>query len=233
MATVVPVKQGAEARLLDIDFGGRPAFAKQRFKKAYRHPVLDERLTARRVTQEARTMLRLRRAGIDAPALFLLDTANSIIYVERIEGDTVRDVLRGGVDDAQFEAIARAIGADLAKIHDMDLIHGDLTTSNMMLRHGTRKLVWIDFGLSYTSTLAEDKGVDLYVLERAIQSTHPNQAKAMVRHAGRAWRGTLLTPWNKFDGIIRQYTADSKNAQPVIRKFEEVRLRGRKRTAFG
>ena len=32
----------------------------------------------------------------------------------------------------------------------------------------------IDFGLSYVSTLAEDKAVDLYVLERAFASTHPD-----------------------------------------------------------
>ena len=32
--------------------------------------------------------------------------------------------------------------------------------------------VLIDFGLSYNNTLAEDKAVDLYVLERAFTSAH-------------------------------------------------------------
>lgn len=32
--------------------------------------------------------------------------------------------------------------------------------------------VAIDFGLTTTSTLAEDKAVDLYVMERALISTH-------------------------------------------------------------
>lgn len=32
--------------------------------------------------------------------------------------------------------------------------------------------VLIDFGLSFTSTLPEDKAVDLYVLERALLSMH-------------------------------------------------------------
>jgi len=34
--------------------------------------------------------------------------------------------------------------------------------------------VLIDFGLSYHSSLVEDKAVDLYVLERAFSSTHPD-----------------------------------------------------------
>ena len=32
--------------------------------------------------------------------------------------------------------------------------------------------VLIDFGLSFTSTIPEDKAVDLYVLERALISMH-------------------------------------------------------------
>lgn len=32
----------------------------------------------------------------------------------------------------------------------------------------------VDFGLAYTSSLTEDKAVDLFVLERAFASTHPD-----------------------------------------------------------
>lgn len=60
----------------------------------------------------------------------------------------------------------------MAKLHDGGLVHGDLTTSNMLLRDGDGQLVLIDFGLAFNSTLAEDKAVDLYVLERAITSAH-------------------------------------------------------------
>ena len=90
------------------------------------------------------------------------------------------------------------VGRSIALTHDADVIHGDLTTSNFMLRNScsnnvvclagmkiynrtkfTMKQVMIDFGLSYTSSLAEDKAVDLYVLERAFLSTHPN-SEALV-----------------------------------------------------
>jgi TP53 regulating kinase-like protein len=67
------------------------------------------------------------------------------------------------------------MGAIIATIHENNLVHGDLTTSNIMLRQSdSQKIVMIDFGLSYFSTLVEDKAVDLYVMERAFLSTHPN-----------------------------------------------------------
>jgi TP53 regulating kinase-like protein len=65
------------------------------------------------------------------------------------------------------------IGGIIAKLHDINLIHGDLTTSNILMRPDGR-LVAIDFGLSHVSTMIEDKAVDLYVLERAFLSTHPS-----------------------------------------------------------
>lgn len=82
-----------------------------------------------------------------------------------------------------LQRIMFCIGQQLAKMHCADIIHGDLTTSNIMLRssHTTDaqiknadpEIVLIDFGLTQTSALAEDRAVDLYVLERAFSSTHP------------------------------------------------------------
>lgn len=75
--------------------------------------------------------------------------------------------------------MAERIGVSLAKMHGIHIVHGDLTTSNLLLREHTDQVVIIDFGLSSTSTLIEDKAVDLYVLERAFASTHP-KTEAMV-----------------------------------------------------
>ena len=69
--------------------------------------------------------------------------------------------------------IAQKMGEAIAKMHDANIMHGDLTTSNMMIRSGSESLVMIDFGLSFISAMSEDRAVDLYVLERAFQSTHP------------------------------------------------------------
>lgn len=76
--------------------------------------------------------------------------------------------------------MAKRIGISLAKMHGLNVIHGDLTTSNLMLRKEGDSVVVIDFGLSFVSALVEDKAVDLYVLERAFSSTHP-KTEALVR----------------------------------------------------
>jgi TP53 regulating kinase-like protein len=64
------------------------------------------------------------------------------------------------------------------RVHDLGtifvtegVIHGDLTTSNMIYKDG--QIYLIDFGLSYVKNSIEDRAVDLYVLERAFISTHP------------------------------------------------------------
>lgn len=82
--------------------------------------------------------------------------------------------------------IAKSVGAAIGKIHDADVVHGDLTTSNLMVRPENESsmpsedpskvdpvVVLIDFGLGMMKPTIEDKAVDLYVLERAFISTHP------------------------------------------------------------
>nr|XP_020471467.1 TP53-regulating kinase [Monopterus albus] len=218
------IKQGAEARVYRSEFLGKSAIVKERFPKRYRHPVLDERLTHRRTVQEVRAILRCRRAGISTPVVYFVDYTSHCIFLEEIMGSlTVRDHIASiqqsdSCKEQELEHLAECVGHILAKMHDEDVIHGDLTTSNMLLRHGLEdgesSLVLIDFGLSYISALPEDKGVDLYVLEKAFLSTHPNTE-------------TL------FDKLLKSYRASSKKSSAVIKKLDEVRLRGRKRSMVG
>ncbi|KAG7493620.1 TP53-regulating kinase [Solea senegalensis] len=218
------IKQGAEARVYRVQFLGKPAIVKERFPKRYRHPVLDEKLTHRRAVQEVRSILRCRRAGISAPVVYFVDYTSNCIFMEEILGSsTVRDYITStqqsdSCQEQKLEQLAERIGQVLAKMHDEDVIHGDLTTSNVLLRHGQEDkvsdLVLIDFGLSYISALPEDKGVDLYVLEKAFLSTHPN-TEAL------------------FQKLLKSYTLSSKKSSAVIKKLDEVRLRGRKRSMVG
>eukprot|EP01117_Protostelium_nocturnum_P015860 TRINITY_DN6187_c0_g1_i3.p1 TRINITY_DN6187_c0_g1~~TRINITY_DN6187_c0_g1_i3.p1 ORF type:complete len:113 (-),score=45.05 TRINITY_DN6187_c0_g1_i3:177-515(-) len=108
------------------------------------------------------------------------------------------------------------VGELLSILHNTaGMIHGDLTTSNIIIQEGTGKLVLIDFGLGSVSSLAEDKAVDLYVLERAFISTHPN-----TEHL--------------FQRILDSYKNTSKKAgEVVLKKLDEVQQRGRKKLAFG
>ncbi|XP_029948016.1 EKC/KEOPS complex subunit TP53RK [Salarias fasciatus] len=212
------LKQGAEARLYRTRFLGRPAIVKQRFPKRYRHPLLDEKLSQRRTAQEVRSILRCRRAGISAPVVYFVDHTSHCIFLEELVGSsTVRDYI-GSHRDLELDRLAERVGQILARMHDEDVIHGDLTTSNMLLRRGTEDgkvdLVLIDFGLSYISALPEDKGVDLYVLEKAFLSTHPN-TEAL------------------FQKLLDSYARSSNKSAAVLKKLDEVRLRGRKRSMVG
>lgn len=119
--------------------------AKERFKKTYRHPDLDRQLTTKRVIQEARCLYKCKKAGIDTPAVYLVDTDASTIYMEYIDGITVKQRLLDSQStnyaDIDQDHLAKAIGTSLARMHSQDVVHGDLTTSNLMLRRENGSLV--------------------------------------------------------------------------------------------
>lgn len=151
-----------------------------------------------------------------------MDLSTNCIFLEEItDSITVREHIAAaqasGRSAESLHGLAEKMGRILAEMHDEDVIHGDLTTSNMLLKpesSGDLALLPIDFGLSFVSALPEDKGVDLYVLEKAFLSTHPNTE-------------TL------FQKVLQSYTAASKKSLAVIKKLDEVRLRGRKRSMVG
>lgn len=181
------------------------------------------------------------------------------MMMEWIEGETVRKVLDGWLkagnkimidldseiekdtdrlDDAKNKSelidLMTRVGRAVGTMHEIGIVHGDLTTSNLMLRpvapamastdiNGTTKpsklsldgdIVLIDFGLAAQSVQDEDKAVDLYVLERAFGSTHP-------------------TAESLFKEVLRAYGTSYKGANVVLKKLEEVRMRGRKRSMLG
>ncbi|KAF9179721.1 TP53 regulating kinase [Haplosporangium sp. Z 767] len=198
------IKQGAEAKVYLAPFCQRQAIVKERFPKAYRHPTLDKKLTSRRVIQEARCLNRCQKALIDTPTVYMVDVENSLIYMEYIEGTSVRDYLvteKGQTPEAQAK-VAAGIGRALGLMHNIDVIHGDLTTSNLLMRLESEDVVLIDFGLSYVSQLIEDKAVDLYVLERAFTSTHPN-TEVM------------------FSQILEAYGEAGKASKQILKKLED------------
>ncbi|CAG9571154.1 unnamed protein product [Danaus chrysippus] len=229
------LKQGAEAKLYICNYLGKPTLIKERFRKHYRHPDLDTSITKERIKNEARSIVRCKSAGIKTPSLYLVDFERRRIYMQHFERSiTVKDFLiyykkvnHSAGDNNSLDSLVKSIGETVRKLHDNNIIHGDLTTSNMLLiekepsdvEDDTRwlnnkniELVLIDFGLSFIDSSSEDKGVDLYVLERALLSTHNDYH-------------------NLFEKILTAYKCYSKsNIKEVISKFEDVRARGRKRT---
>jgi TP53 regulating kinase-like protein len=117
-------------------------------------------------------------------------------------------------------------------LHAIGVVHGDLTTSNMMLERAGRgdgggereeegggglegEIVLIDFGLAAQTTQEEDRAVDLYVLERAFGSTHPREE-------------------GMFGEVLEGYReAFPKGSKGTLRRLEDVRMRGRKKSMIG
>jgi TP53 regulating kinase-like protein len=133
-----------------------------------------------------------------------------------VDATTVKEYIKSSPSQQHLEDLASTIGITVGKLHTQNIIHGDLTTSNLLIRNeNVSSVTVIDFGLSYINCSPEDKGVDLYVLERALISTHPNTE--------------LL-----FQIILKSYSkANKRDGKETIKKYEEVRLRGRKRLMVG
>jgi len=174
------IQQGAEARVFQMNFLGNPTIVKERFVKNYRHPVLDQKLTTRRLHSEARCLARCAKYGVETPTVYFVDVEGRKLYTEYVDGITVKQQLFAGISEQESGVLADKIGHALALLHQKaGVIHGDLTTSNMIIKKTTASLVVIDFGLSCVSSLTEDKAVDLYVLERAFFE-HTSQLRSIV-----------------------------------------------------
>lgn len=195
---------GAEARLDSSTWMGRAVVVKQRVVKGYRHPDLDRSLQSFRIKNEARLMLEARRAGIVVPVIYSVDIAGGRMVMEEIPGVRVKDALQDdAVDGAE---VCSRIGEIAAKLHANDIVHGDLTTSNMLL--DGERIVLIDFSLGQRTSETEDKGVDMHLLEEAFRSAH---------HA----RGDLY-------GKVREsYAGSWPGGSEVLRKVQEIEKRGR------
>lgn len=227
------LSQGAEGKVYTCRYLSREAVIKERQSKAYRVAALDAKINKQRLLQEARCMVKCRRAGVLTPSIYMVDQQNFRIYMERIQGSTVKALLRAqqaqAVADqpcysAQCLVWARLIGVAVGKMHDADIVHGDLTTSNIMIRaegcHNPEdgspgpSVVLIDFGLGTMQSVIEDKAVDLYVLERAFLATHPGSAEIV-------------------QAVLEAYRFSCRKGTPVLQRLEQVRQRGRKREMIG
>lgn len=211
---------GAEARVSELEWNGRKIICKERLVKRYRHADLDKEITRSRMLQETRNAWRLRGAGVDTPFIYFADLPARKIYYEFVDGETMQTAF-DSLTEEELRAACHAVGESLGKMHEKNLVHGDLTTANIMLRKAsggrlsTEKPCIIDLGLSYTSAQVEDKAVDIFVLKKAFLSAHGPHRVGL------------------FDEILDGYSRTGETAAEVIARLEVVEQRGRKRSMVG
>lgn len=164
------IKKGAEASLFLTELHGRKAILKVRLPKRYRPAELDREIRTYRTSHEPQLMHEAKAAGVATPLIYRVNVPESMIVMEYIEGEQIKKLLNNAPKNVQ-ETMCLEIGIKIAYLHQKGLIHGDLTTSNMILAKSGR-IVFVDFGLGEKNIEREAQGVDLHLLKRALQSTH-------------------------------------------------------------
>ena len=223
--------QGAESRVYRGTYNSQPAILKERFKKTYRLPELDQKLTKERIRSELKAYVKISKKCKELAqnmSKVLYSDERNIVMAEITDSKNVSQYINQNEASGELVAdILHKMGLVVAQIHTCGLIHGDLTTSNFLVvqkqsgesgddsnntaANDNVAVIPIDFGLSSSSVSDEDRAVDLYVLERAIQSTHPKV---------------------KFDTFLESYK-QQMGTDKINKRLDQVRMRGRKRLAIG
>ena len=182
---------------------------KRRLPKKYRLPELDLEIRSHRTIHEPQLIHSAKEAGVPTPTIFMVDLGKTTIIMEFVEGKQVKQIL-DYLPKKERPHFCQQIGELIGRLHHRGIIHGDLTTSNMILNSYNR-VVFIDFGLSEKSTEIEARGVDLHLMKRVLESTHFKHAKEC------------------FNSIMEGYSKVMGNAETkkVLKKIQEIERRGR------
>jgi TP53 regulating kinase-like protein len=203
------LKKGAEASLYLADWHERKVIIKVRIPKKYRPEALDVQIRSYRTVHEPQLMHEAKAAGVATPLIYMVNVPQAAIIMEYVEGQQIKQLLNvAGKHERQ--GLCVRIGESTARLHQHGLIHGDLTTSNMIL-NPEGKLFFVDFGLGEKNIELEAQGVDLHLLKRALQSTH-------------------YQFWEEcFQSVLCGYTfiLGIERAEKVYEKIREIERRGR------
>ena len=162
------IQRGAEAILIKE----KNRLIKRRIEKGYRIREIDEKIRKFRTRREAKLLKQVEFA----PNVIDSDDKKMEIAMDFIEGELVRDIL-DNLNEKDRKKLCLEIGEKIGKMHDLDVIHGDLTTSNMIVRTSPyqpqkEEIFFIDFGLGFVSKRVEDKATDLRLLRQVLESKH-------------------------------------------------------------
>ncbi len=201
-------KKGAEAELIKSTWENVDVIIKKRVEKSYRISQIDKLLRNQRTLSESRSMIRAKQHSVPVPVIHDIDLVDASITMSFIHGERLKDKILQ-MDSYELQEVFMKIGKYIASLHKNDQIHGDLTTSNILITP-QNSLFFIDFGLAFVSTAEEDKAVDLHLFKRVITSTHG-------AHFEDIYPAFIA-------GYITEYgpTSDS-----IIKGIKEVELRGR------
>lgn len=197
------IRKGAEANLYLAEFkelyfpwNQEKILIKKRISKGYRVPELDYELRLRRTLHEAK-LLHEAKKYVNTPFVYEVNQKECIIVMEYVEGVRAKEKLNTD--------IAFKIGLNISRLHTGGIIHGDITTSNIIVK--LNNIYFIDFGLGEFTEEIEAQAVDLHLLKQTLKSTHH-------------------THWeNLWNSIVKGY--QKENAAFILERIVDIEKRGR------
>ena len=187
------VGEGAEAKIYESKLFGEKVLVKKRIKKNYRVKELDDKIRRERTKKEARILSSLFISGVNCPELRFCDPDEFSVFFTFINGRLARN---SRLENGFFTKAGR----QLALMHESGVVHGDFTTSNLII--SKEKVYVIDFGLSDFSAVIEEQATDLLLFKKSVDS-----------------RG--------FKTFAEAYAKTKKNASVIVKKMSEIEKRGR------
>lgn len=202
------IYKGAEATLYKGKWFDKEVLVKYRIPKKYRIEELDKKLRRTRTIKEGKMLISIKKCNVPVPQVFEADLNNNWIIMKYIKGQKLKDLM-GKIDKSKRKWYFEQIGKYIAFMHKNDFIHGDLTTSNIIITKN-EKIFFVDFGLSTKSSKIEHKSVDLHLIKRVLRSTHGQYFEEC------------------FESLINSYKLEyGSKSDEIIDRIETIESRGR------
>jgi TP53 regulating kinase-like protein len=206
------IKKGAEAVLYMGHWFGHDVIFKHRIPKKYRIEELDQQIRSQRTINEARALIKIKKYGINVPQVYEIDYSNAIIIMGYVKGERLKDIMND-LSNFQKKWIFRKLGEFISKLHQNGQIHGDITTSNIILNK-KEKIYLIDFGLHEYSDSIEDKSVDLHLFKRVLIASHGDDYKFCFKMF--------------LEGYKNAYVKEKRSlSKSIIKNIKIIETRGR------
>jgi TP53 regulating kinase and related kinases len=202
------IAQGAESIILKTERWNQSFVLKWRQSKPYLYKEIDSHLRKTRTSRECKMLSVSRTLGVSTPAVYAVDLEDYTILMDYIEGTQFKQIA-SSLPENQLKQFCFEFGRSIALLHKGDVVHGDPTTSNVII-DSKSKLWLVDFGLSEMNATVEMKGVDLHLIHRALETTHWELQECMLKSTIKGYSDTV-----------------GEEAKDILSRMEEIRERGR------
>jgi TP53 regulating kinase-like protein len=201
--------KGSEAHIYSGEFLGKKVIIKERRPKKYRHPKLDMTLRTERMKLETRVLNAALNSSIPVPAVLGTYPEKFILILEFVEGKPLGKFLEENLKegDKKIKDFFNEIGMLTGKLHELNIVHGDLTIYNILVRKND--LILIDFGLSFITDDIEPFATDLYTFESTLRAYAPKEVEKRVSY------------------FLEGYKKSYFQANLVLQQFQDILSRGR------